>query len=242
MARQRQKQRSNKQKETRQDFAPKFTEERLPPPLLPKTDRQADYIAAIMTRQQTISMGCAGTGKTYIAGSIAADLLRLNKIEKIVLTRPNVAAGKSLGFFKGSLAEKIEPWVAPFIEIIKGRLGVAAYDIYLKRGQIEIVPFEVMRGRTFNDAFVILDEAQNTSPDEIKMFLTRIGEGTKVVINGDVNQSDLRGRTSGLTKIIELAQRFNLPIPVIEFTEDDIVRSDICAMWIRAFNRDTGEA
>jgi len=226
-------------KERSKNNKDKFTEERLPQPLLPKNDKQADYIAAIMTRQQTVSMGCAGTGKTYIAGSIAADLLRLNKIEKIVLTRPNVGAGKSLGFFKGSLAEKIEPWIAPFTEVIKSRLGASAYEIYMKRGQIEIVPFEVMRGRTFNDAFVILDEAQNTTPEEIKMFLTRIGQDTKVVINGDISQSDLRGKTSGLKKVVELAQRFNLPIPVIEFTENDIVRSDICAMWIKAFNRDT---
>ncbi len=227
-----------KEHKNKNNIKEKFTEERIPPPLLPKTDKQADYIAAIMTRQQTVSMGCAGTGKTYIAGSIAADLLRVNKISKIVLTRPNVGAGKSLGFFKGSMAEKIEPWIAPFTEVIKSRLGAAAYEIYMKRGQIEIVPFEVMRGRTFNDAFVILDEAQNTTPEEIKMFLTRIGEDTKVVINGDISQSDLRGKTSGLKKVVELAQRFNLPIPIIEFSEDDIVRSDVCAMWIKVFNRD----
>ena len=227
-----------KEHKNKNNIKEKFTEERIPPPLLPKTDKQADYIAAIMTRQQTVSMGCAGTGKTYIAGSIAADLLRVNKISKIVLTRPNVGAGKSLGFFKGSMAEKIEPWIAPFTEVIKARLGAAAYEIYMKRGQIEIVPFEVMRGRTFNDAFVILDEAQNTTPEEIKMFLTRIGEDTKVVINGDISQSDLRGKTSGLKKVVELAQRFNLPIPIIEFSEDDIVRSDVCAMWIKVFNRD----
>lgn len=215
----------------------KFTEERQVPPLRPQSDRQASYIAAIMTRQQTVSMGCAGTGKTYIAGTIAADLLRLNKISKIVITRPNIGAGKSLGFFKGTLAEKIEPWVAPFTEVIRNRLGAAAYEIYEKRGQIEIVPFEVMRGRTFDQAFVILDEAQNTTIPEMKMFLTRIGKDTKVVINGDIQQSDIK-ETSGLAMIVRVGQKYNMPIPIIEFTEEDICRSGVVRMWIKAFNRE----
>lgn len=207
------------------------------PPLRAMTHRQADYIAALMTSEQTISMGCAGTGKTYIAATVAADLLRMRKISKIVLTRPNIGASKSLGFFKGTIEEKIAPWVVPFTEVLRQRLGSAVYEIAEKHGEIEIVPFEVMRGRTFNDAFVILDEAQNTTPQEMKMFLTRIGSDSKVVINGDIAQSDLK-ETSGLFKIVQMVKRQMLPIPVIEFTENDIVRSDICAMWIKAFNRE----
>lgn len=207
------------------------------PPLRAMTDKQANYIASVMTNDQTVSMGCAGTGKTYIAATIAADLYRFGKVKKIVLTRPNVASGKSLGFFKGTIEEKIAPWVVPFTSVIQERLGNSVYDIAEKRGDIEIVPFEVMRGRTFNDAFIILDEAQNTTPEEMKMFLTRIGENSKVVINGDVAQSDLK-QTSGLRKIVHMIKYQMLPIPVIEFTEDDIVRSDICAMWIKAFHKE----
>lgn len=230
--------RSEKKKKRNQpNNSDKFTESRRVPPLVPQSDRQAGYIAAIMTRDQTVSMGCAGTGKTFIAGTVAADLLRNSKIKKIVITRPNIGAGKSLGFFKGTLAEKVEPWVAPFTEVIRNRLGAAAYEIYEKRGQIEIVPFEVMRGRTFDDAFVILDEAQNTTIPEMKMFLTRIGKGTKVVINGDVQQSDIK-ETSGLAMVVNVAQKYNLPIPVIEFGEEDICRSGVVRMWIKAFNRE----
>ena len=215
----------------------KFIEERRRPPLEAKTENQGQYIASILHRPQVVSMGCAGTGKTFIAATIAADLLRDNKISKIVLTRPNVGSGESLGFFKGTIEEKIAPWVVPFTEVIRDRIGPAAYEIYEKRGQIDIVPFEVMRGRTFNNAFVILDEAQNTTVKEMKMFLTRIGEDSKVIINGDIAQSDLE-TNSGLRFITNMITRQHLPIPVIEFTEDDIVRSDICAMWIRAFNRE----
>lgn len=235
------KKRNRQRWEDERDAAPvvqqKFKQERRRPPLEAKTENQGQYIASIMTKPQVVSMGCAGTGKTFIAATIAADMLRDNRISKIVLTRPNVGAGESLGFFKGTLEEKIAPWVVPFTEVIKDRIGHEPYEIYQKRGQIEIVPFEVMRGRTFNNAFVILDEAQNCTPREMKMFLTRIGRDSKVIINGDIAQSDLH-ETSGLRFINNMIERQRLPIPVIEFTEDDIVRSDICAMWIRAFNRE----
>jgi len=233
--------RSEKKRKNRNEQQPavkeKFKEERKVPPLRPKSDNQADYIASIMTRQQTISIGCAGTGKTFIAGTIAADLLRTNKIKKIVITRPNVAAGKSLGFFKGSMAEKIEPWVAPFTEVIRNRVGVAAYEIYEKRGQIEIVPLEVMRGRTFDNSMIILDEAQNTTQGEMKMFLTRTGADSRIVINGDIKQQDIK-ESSGLSMVVKLARKYSLPIPVIEFGEEDICRSGVVKMWIKTFNKE----
>lgn len=175
------------------------------PPLLPKTERQADYIKAINHAQQVVVLGPAGTGKTFIAATIAADMYELGLIDKIILTRPNVSAGKSIGFFPGSLEEKMAPWMAPIIEVLNARMDKGVLDTAFKAGNIEIVPFETMRGRSFNNAFVILDEAQNTSPHEMKMFLTRVGENCKVVINGDIMQSDLNER-SGLTKAIHMGQ------------------------------------
>jgi len=215
----------------------KFAAERTAEPIRPLTERQNDYLVALRTHPQIVVLGPAGTGKTYLAGTWGADLLRQRKVSKILITRPNVPGGRSLGFFPGTLEEKIAPWVVPLVDVLSKRMGAGAYDVALKNGDIQIVPFEVMRGRTFENSFVILDEAQNTTPEEIKMFLTRIGQDSQVVINGDIQQSDLKA-SSGLSKVINMIKRQLLPIPIIEFTEDDIVRSDICAMWIKAFNRE----
>lgn len=203
--------------------------------LLPMNDNQAAYINALKTSSQVIVTGPAGTGKTYIASTYAAQLFAKGQIDKIILTRPNVAAGRSLGFFPGSMEEKMAPWVIPFTDVLEANLG-AAYEIAVKKRQIDIVPFEVMRGRTFNNAFVILDEAQNTSPAEMKMFLTRIGEESQVLLNGDIRQSDLKTE-SGLKTIIDMIRKQKLPVDHIEFTADDIVRSGICAMWVKAFDK-----
>jgi phosphate starvation-inducible protein PhoH and related proteins len=179
-------------------------------------------------------LGPAGTGKTWIAATFAADLFRRNLITKIILTRPNVPCGRSLGYFPGSLEEKFAPWAAPVTEAIKVRIGSAAFDIALKNGDIELVPFEVMRGRSLKDAFILFDEAQNATLSEMKTFLTRIGEDWTVVVNGDVSQCDLR-ETSGLHTVHHLIRAKMLPVPVIEFTPDNIVRSGLCEMWVRAF-------
>lgn len=202
--------------------------------LLPKTDKQKEYIDALKTAPQIIVTGPAGTGKTYIAATKAAQLYEAGIVDRIILTRPNVASGRSLGFFPGTMEEKIAPWIVPFVEVLEGCLGKEATEIAMKKGNISVVPFEVMRGRTFKDAFVILDEAQNATAHELKMFLSRIGENAQCVLNGDIMQSDLKNE-SGLKVVIDLVQKQKLPVPVIEFTLDDIVRSDICAMWIRAF-------
>jgi len=212
----------------------RFDDERILSPIQPLTDRQAEYLDALASSSQVIVLGPAGTGKTYIAGTRAADQLRQRRISKVVITRPNVPSGRSLGFFPGTLEEKIAPWVAPLTEAMKERMGQAAFEIALKTGDIEIVPFEVMRGRTFKDCLVILDEAQNTTTAEIKMFLTRIGDDCQVIINGDVSQTDLR-ETSGLRTVMHLIKSRMMPIPVVEFTRDDIVRSGICAEWVKAF-------
>lgn len=212
----------------------RFDEERHLSPIQPLTDRQAEYLEALGRSPQVIVLGPAGTGKTFIAGTRAADQLRQRRINKVVITRPNVPSGRSLGFFPGTLEEKIAPWVAPLTEAMKERMGAGAFEIALKAGDIEIVPFEVMRGRTFKNCLVILDEAQNTTTNEIKMFLTRIGDDCQVIINGDVSQTDLR-ETSGLRTVIHLVKSRMMPIPVVEFTRADIVRSGICAEWVAAF-------
>lgn len=212
----------------------KFETERTLPPIKALNPTQADYLDALRKAPQVIVLGPAGTGKTWIAATHAADLYRNRQIDKIILTRPNVPCGRSLGYFPGTLEDKFAPWAAPVAEAIKERIGKAAYDIAVKNGCIELVPFEVMRGRSWKNAFVLLDEAQNCSPAEIKTFLTRIGDDCTVVINGDVSQCDLMAE-SGLATVIEMIDRQRLPVPVIEFAHADIVRSGICSMWVQAF-------
>ena len=203
-------------------------------PLVPKNPAQKNYIECIKRFPQVFVTGPAGTGKTYIAAAIAADMFLRKEVSKVILTRPNIPAGKSLGFFAGSIEEKIAPWVVPLTEVLEQRLGKGRFEVALKRKDIEIVPFEVMRGRSFNDAFVILDEGQNLTPHEMKMFTTRVGENTKVVVNGDLLQHDLK-ETSGLAKAIDLVFKCNIDAAVCHFTHEDVVRSGICAQWTRAW-------
>jgi phosphate starvation-inducible PhoH-like protein len=207
------------------------------PQLVAMNAVQKEYIRAIFENDMVCVMGPAGTGKTYIAATLASRLYFDGEIDKIVLTRPNISPSESLGFFPGTINEKLAPWVAPFTDVIRQQLGDGTYDTMLKNGNLEIAPFETMRGRSFNNAFVILDEAQNTSPKEMEMFVTRIGENSRVIINGDVMQSDLVG-ANGLLKAIQLINRLKLPVPIIEFQVQDIVRSALCKMWIEAFMGD----
>jgi phosphate starvation-inducible PhoH-like protein len=212
----------------------KFDEKKPPIILLPKTQMQGEYIKALKSSEQVIVLGPAGTGKTYIASVFAASLYQTKSIDKIILTRPNIGASKSIGYFPGTLEEKMSPWMAPVIDVLNKILTPAVVEIAINSKNIEIVPFETMRGRSFENAFVILDEAQNTTPHEMKMFLTRIGENSKVLLNGDVSQSDIQ-ETSGLSKTIMMVKKHCLPVPVIEFTIQDVVRSPLCKMWIEAF-------
>ena len=212
----------------------KFDAERTLPPIKALNPTQADYLSALRKSPQVIVLGPAGTGKTWLAATHAADQLRNRRISQIILTRPNVPCGRSLGFFPGSMEDKFAPWAQPVAQAIKDRIGKAAYDIAVKNGGIELVPFEVMRGRSWSNAFVLLDEAQNCTPAEIKTFLTRIGDDCTVVVNGDVSQCDLTA-DSGLRVVIDMIRGQELPVPVIEFTRGDIVRSGVCAMWVNAF-------
>jgi phosphate starvation-inducible PhoH-like protein len=202
--------------------------------LVPLNDRQRLYIDAIRAHDQVIVCGYSGTGKTYIAATVAANMYATKQIDRIILTRPNVSVGKDLGYLPGDLNEKFSPWAAPVLEVLMQQLGKGVVDTGIKNGNIEMAPLSTMRGRSFKDAFIILDEAQNTSIPEIKMFLTRVGEGSKVIVNGDIKQSDIN-QQSGLSKIIHLVKKYRMDIPVIEFTVDDIVRSEICKQWIIAF-------
>ena len=203
-------------------------------PLVPKNPAQKNYIECIKRFPQIFVTGPAGTGKTYIAAASAADMFLRKDVKKIILTRPNIPAGKSLGFFAGTIEDKIAPWVIPLTEVLEQRLGKGRFEIAMKRKDIEIVPFEVMRGRSFNNAFVILDEGQNLTPHEMKMFLTRIGEDTKVLVNGDLLQHDLKEK-SGLAVAIDLIFKHNIEAAVCHFNHDDVVRSGICAQWTRAW-------
>lgn len=212
----------------------KFEAERSAPPIVPMNARQAEYLARLRSHPQVFVLGPAGTGKTWIAATHAADLYRRGEITKIILTRPNVPCGRSLGFFPGTLEAKFAPWAVPVTDAIRERLGKAVFDLAVKQGDIEVVPFEVMRGRSWRDAFILLDEAQNTTLAEMKMFLTRIGEGCLTVVNGDIAQCDL-AIDSGLRAAIRLVRESGLPVPVVEFSTGDIVRSGLCAMWVRAF-------
>lgn len=205
--------------------------------IVPKTVNQGKLIQAINTSQQVLILGPAGTGKTYVTATCAADLYTLKEIDKIVITRPHVAVGKDIGFLPGTLEEKAQPWALPVLDVLVKHLGRGAVDTALKAGNIEVATLALMRGRSFDDAFIIVDEAQNIEVAEIKMLLTRVGEGSTIVLNGDIQQSDLKG-TSGLAKVIHLSKKHMLDVPVIEFGVDDIVRSGICAEWVKVFMKE----
>jgi phosphate starvation-inducible PhoH-like protein len=206
----------------------------------PLTDTQALFLQSIKEHDMIIVDGCAGTGKTYLAASCASAMLKEKIVERIIITRPVIPTGRSLGYFPGDLLEKMQPWVAPFMEVMKVHFSKEEIEVKIKNGGIEIVPFEVMRGRSFDNSFVILDEAQNCSYHEMKMFLTRVGNYSKTIVIGDSQQSDMHwldGAESGLDVAKRLATKI-VNLPVIEFDSKDIVRSDLCKMWIEAFEQE----
>lgn len=202
--------------------------------LIPKNANQKAYIDALDVADQVIVFGPAGTGKTYVVSTFAASQYHTKEINKIVITRPHVAVGKEIGFLPGTLEEKSAPWALPVLDVLERHLGKGVVETSLKAGNIEVAPLALMRGRSFEDAFVICDEAQNITLPELKMLVTRIGQGSKLVLNGDIQQSDLK-ESDGLSKIIHLTKKHMLPIPIVEFTVKDIVRSDICRLWIETF-------
>lgn len=205
--------------------------------LTPRTDKQKLLIDALREHSQVFILGPAGTGKTYVTATYAADLYTLKEIDKIVITRPHIAVGKDIGFLPGTLEEKTYPWALPVLDVLQKHLGKGAVETGIKNDNIEMAPLALMRGRSFDNAFIIVDEAQNITTHELKMLLTRVGEGSTIVLNGDVQQSDLK-EADGLSKVIHLAKKHMLPVPVIEFGVEDIVRSDICAQWVKVFMKE----
>jgi len=202
-----------------------------------RTPHQIEYIEKILSSDLTFGIGPAGTGKTYLAVACAVDALERDKVKRIVLVRPAVEAGERLGFLPGDLAQKVDPYLRPLYDALYDLMGFEKTGKLLERGTIELAPLAYMRGRTLNHAFVILDEAQNTTPEQMKMFLTRIGFGAKAVVNGDVTQTDLaRGRKSGLIEARRILERVR-GIAFTQFGAQDVVRHPLVARIIDAYEK-----
>lgn len=205
--------------------------------LYAKNHTQVKYLHAVKSNDLTFAIGPAGTGKTFLAIVAAVCALKKRQVEKIILTRPIVEAGENLGFLPGGIREKVDPYFAPVYDALTTLLGKSGIDGKIKSGIIEIAPLAYMRGRTFNNSFIILDEAQNTTPKQMKMFLTRFGMGSKMAITGDETQVDLQDKTlSGLVDAKTRIQKHNIPhIGFVNFTANDVMRHPIVAEIVKAY-------
>lgn len=200
-----------------------------------KTEGQLAYVRAIESHAVTLGLGPAGTGKTFLAVVLAVQALKKGQVKRIIVTRPAVEAGESLGFLPGDLKEKVDPYLRPIYDAFYSICGTEYTERLLERNVIEIAPLAYMRGRTLDDAFVILDEAQNTTVAQMKMFLTRLGFGSKMLVNGDVSQIDLpRGVKSGLVDAREKLKNIS-DIAIIQFTAEDVIRHPVVAAIIKAY-------
>ena len=205
--------------------------------LRPRGDKQKLYVEAIQRGDLTFGIGPAGTGKTYLAVACALASLKSRQVSRIVLTRPVVEAGEKLGFLPGDLYEKVHPYLKPLYDAFYSMLGPEKFRVWREDEVVEIVPLAYMRGRTLENAFIILDEAQNTTAEQMKMFLTRMGQGSKVVVTGDVTQIDLERKTgSGLVQVRDILKNVE-DVPFIYFGEDDIVRHSLVKKILRAYDR-----
>jgi phosphate starvation-inducible protein PhoH and related proteins len=203
--------------------------------VLPKSLNQRKYLDAIESHDIVFGIGPAGTGKTYLAMAQAVAFLLAKKVNRIILARPAVEAGEKLGFLPGDLQEKVNPYLRPLYDALYDMLDVERAERLVERGTIEVAPIAFMRGRTLNDAFVILDEAQNTTSEQMKMFLTRLGFGSKAVITGDITQIDLpTGRTSGLVEAMKVVGRIE-GIAFIHFDDKDVVRHQLVQQIVKAY-------
>ena len=204
-------------------------------PVKAKTIGQRRYVNSVSRNTVTIGVGPAGTGKTYLAVAAAVAAFRDKQVNRIILTRPAVEAGERLGFLPGDLQSKVDPYLRPLYDALFDMLGAETYQKYLERGNIEVAPLAYMRGRTLDDSFIILDEAQNTSREQMKMFLTRMGFGSRVVITGDVTQIDLPAdKTSGLKEAIRVLKNVE-GIGICELTDQDVVRHVMVQRIIKAY-------
>ena len=204
-------------------------------PIRSKTVGQRKYVDYIRKKTITFGIGPAGTGKTYLAVAMAVNSFKSKQVEKIILTRPAVEAGEKLGFLPGDLQEKVNPYLRPLYDALQEMLGLDSYSKLMEKGVIEIAPLAYMRGRTLNNAFIILDEAQNTTKEQIKMFLTRLGENSKMVITGDLTQIDLpEGKISGLKHATRILQGID-EIGIMRFSEKDVVRHPLVQLIVKAY-------
>lgn len=204
-------------------------------PIKSKTVGQKKYVDLLKKKTITFGIGPAGTGKTYLAVAIAVNAYKEKQVEKIILSRPAVEAGEKLGFLPGDLQEKVNPYLRPLYDALQEMLGLDSFSKMMERGTIEIAPLAYMRGRTLSNAYVILDEAQNTTKEQIKMFLTRLGENSKMVITGDLTQIDLpAGHTSGLKHAVKILKDIN-DIGIIRLSEKDVVRHPLVQQIVKAY-------
>lgn len=206
-------------------------------PIKPKTLGQKKYIESIRQNTIVFGIGPAGTGKTYLAVAMAVKAFRAKEVNRIILTRPAVEAGEKLGFLPGDLQQKIDPYLRPLYDALFDMLGVESFEKYQSRGDIEVAPLAYMRGRTLDDSFIILDEAQNTTPEQMKMFLTRLGFNSKIVVTGDITQIDLpSGKRSGLVQAAKILK--NVPdIEISRFSDKDVVRHRLVQDIIKAYDK-----
>ena len=203
----------------------------------PRGDHQQQYIHAIVKNNISFGIGPAGTGKAYLAVACAVDALERQQVRRIILTRPAVEAGEKLGFLPGDLAQKVDPYLRPLYDALYEMLGFEKVAKFIDRNIIEVAPLAYMRGRTLNDAFIILDESQNTSPEQMKMFLTRVGFNSQAVVTGDITQTDLpRGQTSGLRNAIDVLQAVD-GISFTFFQSADVVRHEVVQKVVEAYER-----
>lgn len=206
-------------------------------PVKPKTIGQKEYVDAIRSKMITFGLGPAGTGKTYLAMAMAIDAFKQNQVGRIILTRPAIEAGEKLGFLPGDLQSKIDPYLRPLYDALYEIMGADSYLHNAEKGLIEVAPLAYMRGRTLDNAFIILDEAQNTTPSQMKMFLTRIGFGSKVIITGDMSQRDLAGDgPSGLDMAVRVLSKID-DIAFVKLSSKDIVRHPLVQQIVEAYEK-----
>ncbi len=206
-------------------------------PIKPKTLGQKKYLECIKNNTITLGAGPAGTGKTYLAVAMAVNAFRAKEVNRIILTRPAVEAGEKLGFLPGDLQQKVDPYLRPLYDALFDMLGAESFQRYQERGSIEVAPLAYMRGRTLDDSFIILDEAQNTTREQMKMFLTRLGFNSKIVVTGDITQIDLPdGKKSGLVEAMKILKNID-DIAINVFTEKDVVRHRLVQDIIKAYEK-----
>jgi phosphate starvation-inducible PhoH-like protein len=206
-------------------------------PVKPHTQTQREYVRAIGGTDLTFAVGPAGTGKTYLAMAMAVGALREAKVSRLILTRPALEAGERLGFLPGDVQAKVDPYLRPLFDALYDMMDLEKAQRLIEQGVIEVAPLAFMRGRTLNDSFVILDEAQNTTPEQMKMFLTRFGFGSKVVVTGDITQTDLpRGQISGLSQVREVLPGIS-GVAFVYFSDQDVVRHELVQRIIQAYEQ-----